>query len=874
MIAALSEEALVAAARGATLLTPDNELAAALFDALERAQRLAGRDLWPTPRVRALRTWLVERHLESLAPMERLLSEAEESELWLEVVGGNSGALNHEPAAAARAARRARRAMIEHGIPLEALAAHASEEASALLEWCRRFEVRCRALGCIGADRLWPSLSAAAGSQEQLAWIDSPSWLPAARRWLETHVGAPLAAARVEGGQAPPAAHRFTSAARELAGIAAWARGRLEADPSFRAWICIPDLASRRAAIEDAFDAELEPGRFALEAPPEGMPRYALAGGLPLIDHAPVRLALELLAGSHGLVAFERFSTLVRSAAFAPEPTDTQTARLDLELRRIAIAEAPLAAWLARAQECPEGTALAVERLRAAQRVLASVPGTRLMSEWTRVWTSAFEAGPWASSARWSSSEYQAAERCRELLATLSVGDRIFGRITRAAAEGILRRAAQATPFQAQTGIPPIWVSAQRHDPWLAYDAIWVSGCDEQRWPPPPAPLPLLPVPLQRRFGIVDADASTQLALAEELQRRWRERAAELHFSSADAPESRAGKPSTLLAAVCAAPGVLEPAPPSPHWHAQWRAAPALESFLEQAGPAFGPGERTRGVETLKAQSRCAFRGFAHTRLVVEALRRPTPGFSDAERGMLLHDALERLWRDLGSSDQLDARPATALALLVARAAAEALERRCKQRDPGRRWREREQTRLEGLLLRWLEVEKLRAPFRVERLEGAAPVLRLGGLDYVVRIDRVDRLEADDAQLLIDYKSGAVRRDWDGERPDNPQLPLYALTLPGVLAGVAYARINAVECRFLAETDRRDLFKRGAPATSLENAASLAELKSWWARRLEKLAQDVASGRAVLDPTRTACASCDFAALCRVDSVAIERADE
>ena len=31
--------------------------------------------------------------------------------------------------------------------------------------------------------------------------------------------------------------------------------------------------------------------------------------------------------------------------------------------------------------------------------------------------------------------------------------------------------------------------------------------------------------------------------------------------------------------------------------------------------PPFGAGERTRGVSTLRAQSRCAFRGFAETRL-------------------------------------------------------------------------------------------------------------------------------------------------------------------------------------------------------------------------------------------------------------------
>ena len=45
---------------------------------------------------------------------------------------------------------------------------------------------------------------------------------------------------------------------------------------------------------------------------------------------------------------------------------------------------------------------------------------------------------------------------------------------------------------------------------------------------------------------------------------------------------------------------------------------------------------------------------------------------------------------------------------------------------------------------------------------------------FKVRIDRVDRL-ADDARVLIDYKTGAATTDWRGDRPDNPQLPIYAL---------------------------------------------------------------------------------------------------
>ncbi|HLW24956.1 MAG TPA: PD-(D/E)XK nuclease family protein [Steroidobacteraceae bacterium] len=868
--------------RGCTVLTPNSELAAALLDAIERTYRAAGRELWPTPRVREFGGWLVDRHLEELQPgvaRARILSEVEERELWLQVVqSGASAELSIEPAAAARAARRARRAMVEHGIELEALRAEPTEEASALLEWSLRFDERCRALECLSADALWPSRATAPslGPAERVAWIASPSWRPQARRWLEGAAGAPLAAApaRWTGPRPQPLRRRFGAPAEELAAIADWSERLSTGQDGARLWICIPDLAARRAAVEDAFDAVLEPERFALIRGAGRAPRYALAGGTPLALHEPVRAALELLAASHGLLEFERFSALLRAPQLTADPLDLSAARVDLELRRVAASEAPLARWIAIAEQRTRGVAVpALARLRAAHLLLGQAAGRQLLSRWVSVWVSAFEAGPWANSARWTSAEYQAAERCRELLGALAMGDALFGRMNRGEAEAVLRRAAHEVRFQTQTGIPPIWISSQLHDPYLGYGGLWVAGLDAQHWPPPPAPVPLLPVRLQRRFGIIAASAEAQLAQAQTLQERWRERGEELRFSSAATGQGQSGEVSALLAAFTATDDTASGAAPKPHWRAQQRAAPPLERLEDAQAPPFGPGERTRGVAMLRAQSRCAFQGFAFTRLLVEPLRKPIPGFNEFERGQLLHDALEHVWRVLQDSAGLAAHTADSLAPLLARAAALAIERAAARRDPGLRWREREQVRLEGLLGRWLEVERVRVPFAVERLELPAQAVRFGALELEVRIDRVDRLD-DGTCVLIDYKTGAAVVDWRGERPDNPQLPIYALTLRRPLAAVAYGRINAVGCEFIAETDRPGLFKPGKRASSLEGRAHLDELIPLWEARIGRLAHELEAGRAVLDPTRGACTFCKFQALCRIDPALIESADE
>jgi len=127
--------------------------------------------------------------------------------------------------------------------------------------------------------------------------------------------------------------------------------------------------------------------------------------------------------------------------------------------------------------------------------------------------------------------------------------------------------------------------------------------------------------------------------------------------------------------------------------------------------------------------------------------------------------------------------------------------------------------------------------------------------------------------VLIDYKTGAAIADWRGDRPDNPQLPIYALLQPEALVAVAYARVNAADSGFIAEAERRDIFKLGARSSPLEGMPNFAALVGLWAGRVERLAAAFASGRAEVAPTLKACRSCKLQGLCRVPA-ALEAADD
>ena len=842
--------------------------------------------LWPTPRVRDFGGWLRAQHAERQLRdprATRCLTAFEEQELWREVVLQSPGGADLlEPAGAARAAGQARRTMLEYGIPLHALEAYPGEEVHALADWIARFEDRCRSLDATSGAQLLSELeSSAPVSAPSLAWIESPAWRPVARRWLERGGAAIMPESAVpataRGGEAPAARLLCAASAdAELAAAADWARRRLESEPDFRAWICIPDLSSRRVQASDALDAALAPRRFGL-APAEAPPPYAIAGGIPLAQFPSVRAALQVLELAVGIVPFSRFSAALRSPELQHTAADArESAALDVALRSRAPSESSLTDWLTLCDSLPREVApraAAVARLRAAQAALGQVRDAQPLSRWVAVWVQAFECAPWAASHRWSSGEYQAAERLRELLGELAAADPLFGTRSLRSALRVLAAAVRDTPFQPQTGVPAIAVSGHCTDPWLCYDGLWIAGMSEERFPAPAAPVALLPARLQRQFGVVTASAGMQLEFARDMLARWRVRAPSCVFSHAMPADSSGAVASPLLPAGLPPPAGCADSP-RPLWRKALLEAPRLERRDDERAPPFEPGvESTHGVATLRAQSRCAFRGFAETRLGCEPLVKPSPGFDERERGNLVHHALEHVWSRLGSSSALRTLAPVAEAALLADAAEAALGQVRLLRDPGSRWRRREATRLRGLLREWLEAERRREPFEVERLEQGREMVRHAGVDFSVRIDRIDRL-ADGARVVIDYKTGSVSANWRGERPDNPQLLVYALAHRARLVGAAYGRVSVGACGFVAETARRDLFKPGGRPSNLEHKADLGELLDTWEARVERLAAGFAAGEAQVRPTARACQTCRLHGLCRVATVTFDLDDE
>jgi ATP-dependent helicase/nuclease subunit B len=272
------------------------------------------------------------------------------------------------------------------------------------------------------------------------------------------------------------------------------------------------------------------------------------------------------------------------------------------------------------------------------------------------------------------------------------------------------------------------------------------------------------------------------------------------------------------------------------------------------ASPVERAGEEHRGgMKVLENQAACPFRAFAVHRLGAREIDAPELGISPRERGTVAHQALELVWRELQSQRELLARSRDEISRLVetcVRAALDgALSRRSKN-NAMKRFRTLEEARLKKLVLDWLDQERGRPPFEVVESEASRSV-DVAGLTLRLKVDRVD-CYADGGHAILDYKTSKLlsTADWEGERPDAPQLPLYASECGYDVSAVYFAKLVPGDMKLLG----------------LEGS-QLQERLPEWKRVVEKLATDYLAGCADVDPKDGAktCERCDLQALCRIN---------
>lgn len=866
MVAALFDitRLLPALTQGELILTANNRLRNQILRAYAAHRLTGGVKVWPAPEIYPLNHWLHARWQDlqdrAFPPAQMMIASAFQRQyLWENIIAHSSASdalLQPEPLA--QSADSGLRNLELWRLSEPDLAGYDNHNTACFCAWLKEFQQRLTQHNLLTEETAQAIIAHAfaAGELAPVPRIHLQGFddIPPLYQYL-LEVATPELILQATPQFSENIVNRVTALndEAELRAAAQWSKAQLEQDKGAVIGVIVPNLGQCREQVERIFTEVFEP----LAALPE-VPRYTLpfnfSAGRPLATTPPVYAALELLNLNRSQWDLEPLTDLLQSPFFGDADAElVLRAQLCERLRKLGKFSITASDLRYHSQRlCQKLGHLHADNLAARFLALESNRRAGLGHHSANYWIDFFQqqlhALGWPGTRRLDSQEYQQVKLWYRVMDDFARLDSSGIQLDFHQALKQLRSLTGKTPFQAQTPDSPIQILGALEGAGLQFSHCWVMGLHHRHWPPAPAPNPLLPLALQREHKMPHSSTERELVFARALTENYRHCAREVIFSSARTDSENELRPSALIRTIPLTD--LQQLVPQAFSCAQQNsytlaAAQELQLIHSARGPALPlTASPTRGGASLfKHQAACPFNAFARLRLGATVPDQPVAGFSPIERGNLLHDALAMVWRELGSSIRLHALDDNAEHTLLMRTTGELLRalQQKRPRELSNFYCQLEQERLVRLLTAWLAQERTRPPFTVIAIEEES-LVQFAGLQLNLRIDRVDQLQ-DGSLLLIDYKTGEPRaKSWLGERPDEPQLPLYAVSHADPVAAIAFAQINAKTMQWIGTGDL-PIYHDGIKPPPLEWPHQLEE----WHRVLQRLAQDFIAGDARVD---------------------------
>jgi ATP-dependent helicase/nuclease subunit B len=835
--------------QGATVLAASDRLARVLTQSYTAQQRAQGKSVWKTPAIlpwdgflnRLWSEWIVGAS--GACPL--LLNRTQELAVWESIIRASpQGSELLQIPEAAQAAMDAWQLIHAYHLPRRGGQFAASEDCTAFFEWASEFERRRDANQWLEQARL-PDVIAELLSNAKLPapqplYIAGFDELTPQQKAILDAIG-PALELSLDGCDATPHCLKLRDNSDELRRSAAWARERLESDPEARIGIIVPDLKRLRPKASRAFTEVLHPAANADSAGKS----FHISLGPPLSQSPVVNAALLILELAAGDARLSRMGMFLRSPWVAgAEPERASRALLDAKLRKDGLFHVSIQTVCEKAEACP----VLQSALQNVERQIVTLPPAQPPSTWSRTFSRVLNAAGWPGDRALSSQEYQATQAWQKVLSQFATLDRVLAPLDYGEALDRLRHIAQTTAFQFEDEGAPIQIMGLFESSGLRFDHLWVMGLHDEALPGPARPNPFLPIELQRVHGLPHSSPARELEVATMLMRRLVASAPEIVFSYPAQEGDQELGPSPFISAA-----VID----GRHDGLPYRTAAVLETLSDSVAPPVpADTEQSGGSRLLLDMAACPFRAWAQNRAGARELEEPEIGIGARDRGTAVHLALQRIWEELGNQAALRALTTDERTELVSRHVSTALS------TISGLGRSLEQRRLEKLLCEWLEIEKTRWPFSVAGTEHKEPIT-LAQLKIKTRIDRIDQLE-DGRRIILDYKTGEVNFGcWLGDRPDEPQLPLYCSINGDSIAGIAFAQIRAGKLGFRGVAEEAGLLP-GLKRMNVPKGVPLCRQIDEWRGILDRLATRFCAGEAEVNPKPNACDFCSLTPLCRV----------
>ena len=882
--------------RGATVVTGNQRAARTLRQQIDRRHRAAGLKNWQPPRVLSWEAWTADwwgRIVIQGQANLLLLNRSQEQAVWHAVLEADKELEGRQKDSLAEMAADAWRLLSSYNGQGRLRELAVSPDTRAFQRWAEAFVRRCRADGLLAQAGLEDVLRQAIweGSDigtTELLLVGFDSLTPAQSSLIEAMRAAgaiveQLSATEYDG------ENLLMEAAdedQERRCCALWVRQFVENHPGAQVGVIVPGLEAQRTEIDRIFRQVLAPELEDIGAGHAVAP-YEFSVGVSLAVTPMVAAALNLLRWVAGPLPLERVSGLLLSPYFAGgreelgarAEFDAFHLRRAKNLLRPELSLEALIALLERANTPGLGGLLiALKRMRQVGARHFVKDDAQTHAEWADAMREVLNAAGWGANAAQDSVEFQTQTKWESVLDELATLDFDGAWVRFGSALESLERIAKGTMFAPASREAPVQVMGPLEAAGSRFDAVWFLRAGDLSWPTAVSTTPLLPWQMQRELMMPGSDAAREMDFARRVTARIAASAPSAVFSFAQSAGEETGRqrPSAALSGMelqqLSAAEILQGG-------AVRTTVPVEITDDDVHLPPLPDRVMRGGAALLRAQAACGFKAFAEQRLWSQELKTTELGMDAAERGTLVHRVLESFWKNVKTQDELKAMTSTERDDALAWCIAQELKTPAGVDVTG--WDiayvDMERRRLHNLLSKWLDLELRRPPFEVKLSEKRFEDVRVGPLRLQVIVDRVDLVDdgeesTDPAEMILDYKTGhAEPAQWLTDRPDEPQVPLYAiLSQAPRIAGVAFAKVRlGDEMQLTGYATRRDLLTKSPRRT---DGMTLDERIADWRRVLTKLADEFAAGDARVRPKLypQTCKYCAQRLVCRLDVAALD----
>ncbi|MBK8185773.1 MAG: PD-(D/E)XK nuclease family protein [Cellvibrio sp.] len=705
----------------------------------------------------------------------------------------------------------------------------------------------------------------------------------------------------------------FSNEQEELAAVTSWAKQKIIENSNVRIGVVVPDLKAQRSRVEHAFTQEFEP-QYIFPDRAQHATGFNISAGQPLSQVPIVSAGLTALGCYAERIEVFQFSALLRSPFIGANKDLAIRALWDLALHNLGELELSFQQFKtliseslakhrphhSRENENPflddneqldprlrgdEDAARKSVRekkieendhsdfyLRLTQYDLLrkqTKNAKHYPSEWVNIFIETLNAWGWPGDRQLDTLEYQQLQSWQETLDEFSGLDYLLEKINYSTAIDLFTLALQQTDFHAQTTDSPLQILGLLEAAGLPFDYLWIIGLDDDTWPPVAKPNPLLPLTLQRKLNLPQSSPEREFHFSKNLTQRLTQSSVTLIASSVQVKGDKRLSASPLINQFTLINFTHKTQTLFEQLLFQ---SQTYETYQDFNGPNVINLDSIRGgSQILKSQATCPFQAFARYRLHAEEIPIPGIGLSAQERGNLLHKVMEIIWKELKNHSRLIELTSDSLLDLIDQSISKALQDIIQKPIAGKRFLAIEKKRLTLQILEWLQLEKQRQPFKVLFNE-SRKTITLNNMPIHIRYDRVDQLE-DGSLFVLDYKTGKAEiNDWASDRPNEPQVPLYAIANKEKVSGAAFGLLSENNIRFNGVAEDKEI----APGlTSIDKLRweftdnlpmNWSNILEHWENVLSKLASKFLEGFAKVDPKNpnTSCRYCQLHSLCRI----------